>query len=71
VLERQRNSRQGRRLLQGPTASLPHCSLAFWGDRYGKVKDPFGLQWGFATQTEQLNEEEMGKRAREWFASMG
>jgi len=50
---------------------LPHCSLAFWGDRYGKVKDPFGLQWGFATQTEQLNEEEMGQRAREWFASMG
>lgn len=44
---------------------------AFWGDRYGKVKDPFGLQWGFATQKEQLSEEEMGQRAREWFASMG
>jgi PhnB protein len=44
---------------------------AFWGDRYGKVKDPLGLQWGFSTQKEQLNEEEMGQRAREWFASMG
>ena len=44
---------------------------AFWGDRYGKVKDPFSLQWCFATQKEQLSEEEMGQRARVWFASMG
>jgi uncharacterized glyoxalase superfamily protein PhnB len=44
---------------------------AFWGDRYGKVADPFGLQWGIATHKEDLTEEEMGKRAAEWFASMG
>jgi len=43
---------------------------AFWGDRYGKVKDPFGLQWGLATHKEDLGEEEMGKRAAEWFASV-
>jgi uncharacterized glyoxalase superfamily protein PhnB len=43
---------------------------AFWGDRYGKVKDPFGIQWGIATHKEDLSEEEMGKRAAEWFASM-
>jgi len=43
---------------------------AFWGDRYGKVMDPFGLQWGIATHKEDLSEEEMGKRAAEWFASM-
>jgi len=44
---------------------------AFWGDRYGKVVDPFGFQWGIATHKEDLGEEEMGKRAAEWFASMG
>jgi len=43
---------------------------AFWGDRYVKVKDPFGLQWGIATHKEDLSEKEMGKRAAEWFASM-
>ncbi len=43
----------------------------FWGDRYGKVLDPFGLQWGFATQREELTDEEIGQRAKEWFASMG
>jgi len=44
---------------------------AFWGDRYGKVKDPFGIQWGIATHKEDLSPAEMGKRAAEWFASMG
>jgi PhnB protein len=43
---------------------------AFWGDRYGKIKDPFGYQWGIATHKEDLNEKEMGKRAAEFFASM-
>ena len=44
---------------------------AFWGDRYGKLKDPFGIQWGIATHVEDLTPEEIGKRAAEWFASMG
>ena len=43
---------------------------AFWGDRFGKVLDPFGIQWGIATHKEDLSDEEMGKRADEWFASM-
>lgn len=44
---------------------------AFWGDRYGKVKDPFGIEWGIATHKEDLSPEETSKRAAEWFASMG
>jgi PhnB protein len=43
---------------------------AFWGDRYGKVMDPFGIQWGIATHKEDLSEAEMGERAAAWFASM-
>ena len=42
----------------------------FWGDRYGKVRDPFGFHWGIATHKEDLSPEEMGKRAQEFFASM-
>ena len=44
---------------------------AFWGDRFGKVTDPFGHEWGIATHKEDVPAEEMGKRAAEWFASMG
>jgi PhnB protein len=43
---------------------------AFWGDRYGKLADPFGIQWGMATHKEDLTEEETAKRAQEWFAAM-
>jgi len=43
---------------------------AFWGDRYGKVMDPFGIQWGIATHKEDLSEAEMSERAAAWFASM-
>lgn len=42
----------------------------FWGDRYGKVKDPFGYEWGLATQKEALSPEEMQRRGDEWFAQM-
>jgi PhnB protein len=42
----------------------------FWGDRYGKVKDPFGHQWGIATHKEDVPPEEMGRRAAEWFKNM-
>ena len=42
----------------------------FWGDRYGKVMDPFGFQWGIATHVEDVSQEEMAKRAQEWFAQM-
>jgi len=44
---------------------------AFWGDRFGKVKDPHGHEWSLATHIEDVPPEEMDKRAAEWFANMG
>ena len=34
----------------------------FWGDRYGKLEDPFGHHWGVATHVRDVSVEEM-KRA--------
>lgn len=31
----------------------------FWGDRYGKLKDPFGHKWSIATHTKDLSVDEM------------
>lgn len=42
----------------------------FWGDRYGKVEDPFGFQWGIATHVEEVSMEEMQKRSDAWLAQM-
>jgi PhnB protein len=37
----------------------------FWGDRYGRVKDPFGHEWEIATHVEDVEPEEMERRGRE------
>ena len=43
----------------------------FWGDRYGKVADPFGHEWQIATRKEDLSEEEMMERAEQAMAETG
>jgi PhnB protein len=42
----------------------------FWGDRYGKLTDPFGHGWQIATHKEDVTPEEMRKRAQEAMAKM-
>ncbi len=42
----------------------------FWGDRYGKVTDPFGHHWGLAQHVEDVAPEEMKRRSAEWSAKM-
>jgi len=37
----------------------------FWGDRYGRLTDPFGHSWSLATHIEDVSPEEMGRRAQE------
>ena len=39
---------------------------AFWGDRYGKVTDPFGHEWGLATRIKDMTPAEMAKAGKEW-----
>jgi PhnB protein len=42
----------------------------FWGDRYGKIRDPFGHQWGLAQHVEDVAPAELERRAKEWQAQM-
>lgn len=42
----------------------------FWGDRYGKLTDPFGHSWSIATHKEDVAPQEMGRRAKEAMAKM-
>jgi len=42
----------------------------FWGDRYGKLQDPFGHNWGVATHKEDVSMAEMEKRMKEEFSRM-
>ena len=42
----------------------------FWGDRYGKITDPFGHHWGLAQHVEDVAPAEMQRRSEEWTAKM-
>lgn len=42
----------------------------FWGDRFGKIRDPFGHQWGLAQHVEDVAPAELERRAKEWQAQM-
>ena len=37
----------------------------FWGDRYGRLVDPFGQPWSIATHTVDLSPEEMMEKMKE------
>ncbi len=51
----------------GATSQMPVQDM-FWGDRYGKLADPFGHVWSVATHKEDLTEEEISKRAAAAFS---
>ena len=50
----------------GAKVDMPVADM-FWGDRYGKLEDPFGHKWSVGTHTEDLTPEEIGERAAKEF----
>jgi PhnB protein len=42
----------------GAKVTMPVADM-FWGDRYGRLEDPFGHQWSVATHTRDVTPEEM------------
>ena len=42
----------------------------FWGDRYGRLKDPFGHSWSVATHIEDVAPAEMSKRMKDAMSKM-
>lgn len=41
----------------------------FWGDRYGKVRDPFGHEWSLATRKAAPSAAQMDAAAKEMFGA--
>jgi PhnB protein len=52
----------------GAQITMP-VETQFWGDRYGRVQDPFGHNWQIATHVEDVPPQEMAKRAEKAMAS--
>lgn len=54
----------------GATVIMP-VAEAFWGDRCGTLKDPFGYSWTIATHTRDLTPEEVQEGAQAFMAKAG
>jgi PhnB protein len=52
----------------GATVIMP-LEDAFWGDRYGIIRDSFGMHWSIGSHVEDLSPEEVQQRAALMFAS--
>jgi len=60
-------------LEQAVAAGMTTVSQAenmFWGDRIAKAADGHGYEWTIAQTIEEVSEEDMKTRVREWMAEM-
>ena len=53
----------------GGASQMPVTDM-FWGDRMGRIADPFGHIWAISTHTQDLSVEEIKKRGQEFMAKM-
>ena len=57
-----------RAVAAGMTVLMPLADM-FWGDRYGKLRDPFGHQWSVGKQVRKLTPQQIAEAAKAAFAS--
>lgn len=55
-----------RAVAAGARTEMPVQDM-FWGDRYGKLIDPFGHLWSIATHKEDVAPEELQRRSETFF----
>ena len=52
----------------GATVTMPVEDM-FWGDRYGRLEDPFGHVWAVATHIKDMTPDEIAEAAQAAFAA--
>ena len=53
----------------GAKVEMPVADM-FWGDRYGKLADPFGHKWSIGTHKRDVSKEEMEEAQNEFMKNM-
>lgn len=57
-----------------PTAPVAEVLMEptdmFWGERFGRVRDPFGHEWGIATRVREMTPAEIKAAAAALFESI-
>ncbi len=53
----------------GGVVEMPVADM-FWGDRFGKLVDPFGHKWSIATHTRDMSMEEIEEAQEEFMSKL-
>ena len=53
----------------GAVVEMPVAEM-FWGDRFGKLVDPFGHKWSMATHTRDMSMEEIEEAQEEFMSKL-
>ena len=56
-----------RAVSRGATVLMPVADM-FWGARYGKIRDPYGHEWGINQQLVEQSKEQTDAAAADFFA---
>jgi PhnB protein len=59
------------RAVEAGCKSLMVPTDMFWGDRFGKLEDPYGNQWGLLTHKEDVPPKQLAERAKAAMAQTG
>ncbi|CAN5304639.1 Dot/Icm type IV secretion system effector PhnB [soil metagenome] len=59
------------RAVEGGAEVLHPYELQFYGDEGGRIRDPFGHQWGIGRHVEDVSEEEMERRMQAFYEEEG
>jgi len=61
-----------RQALEAGATAVTEVTQLFWGDRVGRVRDPFGNLWWIQARVEKVEPAEMERRAgeKEWIERM-
>ena len=54
---------------EGSTETMPATDM-FWGDRMGRITDPFGHSWSVGTHVKDVPEDEMAAAQEAWMKEM-
>lgn len=56
-----------KKMVEGGATVLMEPTDMFWGERFARVRDPFGHEWGIATVTREMEPAEIQAAAQELF----
>ena len=54
------------RAIEAGATEVQPVADQFWGDRMGRVNDPYGYRWSLAQRMREVSSEEIAAGAKEW-----